>query len=95
MVRSVELFEATFAAVGSLAFGAFGFVKPKCETIGFDGSNQTFSFKPPDETLGLTELTLKLETGPQAEELWQQLKEVTVCKNVARKEACELIELLP
>jgi hypothetical protein len=81
------------AKIPETDFGVVDLVKSTCETIGFDRSNQTFSFKPPEKTLGLIELNLKIENGKQAEELWQRLEKVIVCKDLARKQECDPIDL--
>ncbi len=73
-------------------FGVIDLLKPKCQTISFDGKSQTFLFEPPEETLGLKELKLKIGKGKQAQQIWQQLKQVTVCKDVTRKQGCEAID---
>jgi hypothetical protein len=81
------------AKIPETVFGLVDLLKSTCKTIGFDRSNQTFSFKPPEKTLGLMELNLKIENGKEAEELWQRLGKVIACKDLTRKEECAPIDL--
>jgi hypothetical protein len=53
----------------------------------FEPGTKTFSLSTPDRTLGVKAVSLNIEEGEEASDLWQKLG-VSVCKSGERREDC-------
>jgi hypothetical protein len=80
-------FDASGMKIPKINLGILDELKPQCETLVFEPGTKTFSLSTPDRTLGVKAVSLNIEEGEEASDLWQKLG-VSVCKSVERRMDC-------
>jgi hypothetical protein len=73
--------------VPKINLGILDELKPQCETMVFEQGTKNFSLSTPDRTLGVKAVSLDIEEGEEASNLWRKLAE-SVCKSVDRQKNC-------